>query len=184
MSSNHCSPSRTSAPSWIREQTKEQTDSVVGLTLMRLRELQNARALGDMAAAERAEQALTGVFQLTGDTPRRACERVRQLRERIDATAAEALVPRWPRQVTLFQLMDKWRRFLGHQHLRGSDTGVKATRDQLVGALLACGLSREEAAAQAQALERNSAEAQWFEEGGGARLIRYAILHALAQRDG
>jgi hypothetical protein len=143
---------------WIREQTQEQTDTWVGLTLMRLHHLRDARARGDSAVAERATASLVGVFLMTGISPRGAGKRVSELLEWIDTTAPEALVCRyWRKDVTMFQLMDGWRKFLGHQHRRGTDVGVTATRFQLLGALLACGLSYEAALERLRMLEHNAA---------------------------
>jgi hypothetical protein len=167
-------------PGQIRDQIQEQTDRWVDLTLIRLHQLRDARWRGDSEAAERAELALVGALLMTGNTLRGALKRVRWMVERIDTTTPEALIPRyWRTDVTMFHLMDKWRKFLGCQQLHGIGTGVKATRTQLFGALLACGLPSSAAVTQLQHLEYDALMAQWMAEGGASTLVRYAILHAL-----
>ncbi|MBZ4418050.1 hypothetical protein [Myxococcus sp. RHSTA-1-4] len=167
---------------WVRDQTQERTDTVVGIMLIRLHQLQDARARGDAEAAERAELALTGMFMMAGDSPRTAYDRVRRLLGQIDTAAPETLVPWfWRRDLTMFQRMDAWRQFLGYQRLHGSDTGVAATRDRLLGALLACGLPPDRAGGQLQELVANAAVARWYEEGGASALRGYAIRYALAR---
>lgn len=146
---------------WIREQTQEQTDTWASLTIMRLHHLRDARARGDSAVAKRATASLVGVFLMAGISPRGAGKRVSELLEWIDTTAPEALVPPyWRKDVTMFQLMDRWRKFLGRQHRRGIDVGVTATRFQLLGALLACGLPYEAAVERLRFLEHNATVAQ------------------------
>jgi hypothetical protein len=152
-----------SNPPELRDQTQEQSDRIVNLAILRCREFEEARARGDVRAAERAMTALTGILLMWFHRPEAAVRILRDYAEWQNFKELDVFLTKiLPREVTMYQVMDRARRSLAAKLQRGETIGVKDTQAELVGALLACGLPVEKAFAQRDFLVKQAIEALQF----------------------